>query len=233
MKTIRSWSFSRLADFEECPFKAKLKLIDKIPEPERPLPAGKTEHANDRGTRIHTECENFVRGTGELPVEAKHFKEEFFSLKDHFKNGTATLEGEWGFDKNWQVADWKLAWLRLKLDANIHISNEHAVVVDYKTGKRFGNEIKHGEQCNLYALSTFLRFPAIQCVTTELWYLDADELASVTITRDSGLRLLKGFDKRGRKMTEATEFPANPNSHSCRYCPYHPAKGTGDCLVGV
>jgi hypothetical protein len=39
---IKSWSFSRLTDFEKCKFLAKLKNIDKVPEPERPLPAGKT-----------------------------------------------------------------------------------------------------------------------------------------------------------------------------------------------
>ena len=49
-ETISSWSFSKLGDFESCRLKAKLKHLDNIPEPERPLPPGKTEHANDRGT---------------------------------------------------------------------------------------------------------------------------------------------------------------------------------------
>lgn len=60
---ITSWSFSKLGDFEQCKLKTKLKHIDKIPEPERPLPPGKTEHANDRGTRIHTDCELYINGT--------------------------------------------------------------------------------------------------------------------------------------------------------------------------
>ena len=57
-KKIRSWSFSRLSDFEACPLKAKLKIIDKIPEPERELPPGKTERwtarisFSNRSTRL-------------------------------------------------------------------------------------------------------------------------------------------------------------------------------------
>ena len=74
--TIKSCSPSRLNDYESCPLKAKLKMIDKIPEPERPLPPGKTEHANDRGTRIHGEIEAFVKGTGPMPIEARRFKDE-------------------------------------------------------------------------------------------------------------------------------------------------------------
>lgn len=230
---IRSWSYSRLLDFEACPLMAKFKILDRIPEPERPLPPGKTEHANDRGTRVHNECELYVRGEGPLPQEARYFEDEFKSLAAKFKKGMVSLEGEWGFDKNWQPVDWKLAWLRVKLDANIHLSNTHAAVVDYKTGKKFGNEVKHGEQLQMYALAVFLRYPQVEHVTAELWYLDVNDLTRLDVTRPIGLRQLKPFDKRGRKMTEATEFPANPNAHSCRYCPYHPAKGTGDCPHGV
>ena len=233
MSKIRSWSYSRLLDFEACPLMAKLKIIDKIPEPERPLPPGKTEHANDRGTRVHNECELYVRGEGPLPQEARYFEDEFKSLAAKFKKGMVSLEGEWGFDKQWQPVDWKLAWLRTKLDANIHLSNTHAAVVDYKTGRKFGNEVKHGEQLQMYALAVFLRYPQVEHVTAELWYLDVNDLTRLDVTRPIGLRQLKPFDKRGRKMTEATEFPANPNAHSCRYCPYHPAKGTGDCPHGV
>lgn len=233
MSKIRSWSYSRLLDFEACPLMAKFKILDCIPEPERPLPPGKTEHANDRGTRVHNECELYVRGEGPLPQEARYFEDEFKSLAAKFKKGMVSLEGEWGFDKQWQPVDWKLAWLRVKLDANVHLSGTHTAVIDYKTGKKFGNEIKHGEQLQMYALAVFLRYPQVEHVTAELWYLDVNDLTRLDVARPIGLRQLKPFDKRGRKMTEATEFPANPNAHSCRYCPYHPAKGSGHCAVGV
>lgn len=233
MAKIKSWSYSRLLDFEGCPLMAKLKIIDKIPEPERPLPPGKTEHANDRGTRVHNECEMYVRGQGPFPTEAKYFKDELDALKRRYNAGEVSLEGEWGFDEDWQPAEWRAAWLRLKLDASVFLSGTHALVIDYKTGKRFGNEVKHGEQLQLYALAVLLRSPQIEHVTAELWYFDANDLAILDVARPIGLRFLKGFDKRGRKMTEATEFPPNANAHSCKYCPYHPARGSGDCPHGV
>lgn len=230
--TIKSWSYSRLLDFEQCRFKAKLKIIDRIPEPERPLPPGKTEHYNDRGTRIHTAAELFVQGKGEFVPELEKFRTEFDVLKNLFKEGKVSLEGEWAFDKEWNPTDWKDGWVRLKCDAVIWKSPKQAVVVDYKSGKRFGNEIKHGEQVQLYALAVFLRYPNVEEVTIELWYLDVDDLVPGTFTRVQGMKHLAPFTARGRRMTEATTFPPNPNIFSCKYCPYGP-EGTGHCQAGA
>jgi RecB family exonuclease len=233
MKTIPSCSPSRLADYESCPLKAKLKMIDKIPEPERPLPPGKTEHSNDRGTRIHTECENFVKGTGPMPIEARKFKDELERLQKLFKEGKVAIEGEWGFSRDWQPVEWFQAWLRMKLDVLVFITPRRVLVSDYKTGASFGNQIKHGEQTQLYAAATCIRYPAIEHVTTELWYLDQDELVQTSFSREQALRFVKPFDKRLKAMTDATTFPARPNLVSCKYCAYHPVRGTGHCTEGV
>lgn len=230
--SIVSWSHSRLSDFEKCNYLAWLKYDQKIPEPERPLPPGKTEHANDRGTRIHDAAEKFVMGVGPFISEMKEFEQEFRHMAHLYKAGKVSLEGEWGMDKDWNSAPWKTAWLRLKLDALIHVSASEAVVIDYKSGKKFGNEIKHGEQTQLYSLNTFLRYPLLEIVHTELWYLDAKDLTQRTYSRDQALRFKRSWDKRGHALTSATEFPPNPNKFSCKWCPYGPA-GTGHCTVGV
>ena len=131
--TIKKVSFSRLAEFENCARATKLKVIDRVPEPERPLPPGKTEHANDRGSRIHDECEKFVRGQGPLPQEAKEFAQHFDALKGHFEAGRASLEGEWGFTVDWDPCDYNApeVWLRVKADAVVWLSKKRAVVIDY------------------------------------------------------------------------------------------------------
>ena len=85
----------------------------------------------------------------------------------------------------------------------------------------------------LYSLAVVLRDPTIQMVTTELWYPDVNDLARAQYTRLQALRLQAGFDRRFKKMTNATEFPATPNIESCRYCPYHPVRGSGHCEKGV
>ena len=229
---IVSWSHSKIVDYEKCNFLAYLKHDAKIPEPARPLPEGKLEHANDRGTRVHDGLEACVRGKGPMPVEARKFELEVTKLQTLFTQGAVSLEGEWGMDRDWNPAEWRAAWLRLKLDALVHLSPTEAVAIDYKTGKKFGNEIKHGEQLQLYQLVTFLRYPMLETVHTELWYLDADDITQKTFTRDQGLRFKRNWDQRGNKLTTATVFPPNPNKFSCQWCMYGP-RGSGHCKVGV
>lgn len=229
---IISWSHSKLGDFEKCKFMAWLKHDQRIPEPPRPLPPGKTEHANDRGSRIHDAAEHFVDGTGPFIPELREFEEEFKHLKHLYKAGKVSLEGEWAMDKDWNQAPWKTGWHRSKLDALVHASDEEAVVIDYKSGRKFGNEIKHAEQTQLYSLNTFLRYPKLEIVHAELWYLDAKDLTRTTYTRDQALRFRRSWDRRGHALTDATEFPPNPNKFSCQWCPYGP-DGTGHCAVGV
>lgn len=235
MSLIKAWSYSRLAIYEQCPFRAKLAYIDRIPEPERPLPPGRVEHANDRGTRIHDAAERYVKDDIEmLPDISKYFKEEFIRLKALFKEGKVSLEGEWGFTDEWEPTQWMSSnvWARIKLDALVFLSDTEAVVIDYKTGRKFGNEIKHAEQCQLYQLATFFRYPNLQRIHTELWYLDQDDLSSMSYTREQGLRFYNNFHNRGTAITTADEFPSKPSTYACKWCPYSP-RGSGDCPDGV
>lgn len=232
---IKAWSYSRLSDFEQCKLRAKLKYIDRIPEPARPLPPGKTEHANDRGTRIHNSAEDFVSGkTDVLAPELAAFQIELQDLRNKYAHGMVSLEGEWAVNEEWEPVPWgsREAWARIKLDAFVRLSPTHAVVIDYKTGKKWGNEIKHAEQTQLYQLAAFLRYPELEIIDVELWYTDQDDLTHMKYTRQQGMRFFQNFNGRGVAMTSATEFPASPNIFSCKWCPYGP-KGTGDCAKGV
>ena len=141
---ITAWSHSRLVVYEQCPFHLKLKYIDKIPEPIRPLPSGKKEHANERGTRIHEAAELFVKGGVELIPELGHFAEELHQLRDLYEKGTVSLEGDWGFNYDWEPVGWTSEdiWGRVKLDAFVQPDPEAAIIIDYKSGKKYGNEIK-------------------------------------------------------------------------------------------
>lgn len=234
---IRAWSHSRLSDFELCKFRTKLKVVDAIPEPARPLPPGKTEHANDRGTRIHTAAERFVRGGVELVEELRWFKDEFEALRDLFAEGKVSLEGEWAYDEEWSPVAWMSSdcWCRIKCDAVVFPDEQTAIVIDYKSGKRYRNEVKHDEQMRLYQVGAFLRYPKVERVAVELWYTDLDELHDKDYTRDSGMTFLQGFASRGRSYTTELDFPPNPNAFSCKWCPYKPQDkgGTGHCSVGV
>jgi PD-(D/E)XK nuclease superfamily len=229
---ISSGSFSRLAVFETCKFRAHLMYELKIAEPDRPLPPGKTEHANDRGSRIHDGAEQFIKAEGPMPKELTSFKPEFEKLQRLYAAGQVSLEGEWGMDHAWEPAPWQSAWLRVKLDALVLMTPVTATVIDYKTGRKFGNEIKHASQGQLYQLAAFLRFPTLEEVTTEFWYTDQDDITPMTFRRDQGLRFRRKWDMRMEAMTTCIEFPPSPNIFNCRYCGYG-SWGTGHCTRGV
>lgn len=78
---------------------------------------------------------------------------------------------------DWEPTAWvgSTTWVRIKLDALVFEEDNSARVIDYKTGKKWGNEITHGQQCLLYAIGTFYRYPEIEAVQTELWYLDKQQ----------------------------------------------------------
>lgn len=267
---ISSWSHSRLTDSDKCKFLLWLKHDQRIPEPERPLPPGKSEHANDRGTRLHDNAERYVRGEmiDLAPENYKSFGPQLDLLRVLYAEGMVSLEGEWALNDRWEpmpwIGEWRTpdgrpagalapskpgregdtvkvknttlvwapAWHRCKLDAIVHWSETHATVIDYKSGRIYGNEIKHGEQMQLYQLNSFMRFPELETVDTELWYLDHGEVRKQTFTRQQGLRFKSNFDRRGRDITTRTSFPPNPNAFSCQWCSYGPW-GTGHCKVGV
>jgi len=160
-----------------------------------------------------------------------------------FDQGKVVLEDMWCFDKGWNAVgpkDFENIWVRIKLDAMVFLSPTEGVVIDYKTGRKYGNEIKHGQQCQIYQLAALLRYPELQLIHTELWYPDVKELTRVTYTRKQGLRYLKGFNERGLEMTECTYFEPKPNGNSCMFCPYSGKEfsnkwvnKSGDCEYGV
>lgn len=223
---ISSWSISRAQVFDQCAYRAKLQWVDKIPDTQ-PRPAA------DRGTAIHLEAEDYVVGKrGDVTHNLRHFRDDLISLRAHHEAGRVTCEEEWAFDRDWKPTSWKSGWLRLKLDACCHLTPQHVAVVDYKSGKRFGNEVKHAEQLQLYGLTALIRNPKVELVTAELWYIDQNELASFTMKRTQLQRYIGIFDRKGREITDTSRFPPNPNIFSCKYCPYHASK-QGNCEYGV
>lgn len=219
---IKTVSFSRLQDFEKCKYLAKLKYVDRVPEPERPLPPGKTEHAHNRGSRIHEAAELYVKGGVELTHELAQFKEDYEELRQMFSEGLVTLEGEWAVNQDWTPVAWNSsdAWCRMKLDAMVKTSDVTARVIDYKTGRRAGNEVKHTEQGHIYQLATFLRFPELEEIVVEFWYLDLGEKDIKRYNRAQGVSYFDKYHNRLKAISDCEEFNPNPNAFTCKWCAY-------------
>lgn len=236
-ETISQWSMSRLNVYEECPRRAFFAYTKKIPEPDRGTPPNGKEWPNDRGTRVHDEMEQYVKGLSEMPPEAEFFAPSLKALRNIAaeRPQDVILEQMWGITTNWEICGPfdDVTWGRIKMDALV-LDGEHGVAIDYKTGKRKYNEVKHGEQLVLYVIGSFLKYPQLQTITGELWYLDQHEKHEREYTRNQAMHFIKNFDTRAIALCEDKEFHPKPSTWSCRFCPYGPGENkTNHCEAGI
>ena len=227
---IPAWSLSRLEVFESCPYRANLEYIERVPKPPLEAPPGKDEHPLERGRRIHDLAEAFVKKNIELPEELSHFEEDFRHARRVYVDRPETVltEQQWAFDCNWAPAGWfsHTAWGRMVLDLSIQ-DETHLRMIDHKTGKKYGT--KHIVQGQLYALVAFLRYPQLETINTEFWYLDTGDKEERQYSRLQALCFQDSFTVRGLTMTTATDFPPRPSQFACRFCPYGTQNGNGFC----
>ena len=212
---VPAWSYSGLKTFESCAYRTYISKVKKVWEEAGP--------AAERGSRIHGLAEKYVKGElKEMPSELKKFAPQFEKLHKLFTEGKVEVEGEWGFTLDWETTGWMEhnTWARVKLDVIVHETETSARVIDHKTGRKFGNEIAHGQQALTYAIGTFFRYPMLEHVQTELWYLDKSETTIQAYTRDEAMVFAPGLHQRAVIMTTATEFPPNPGKDTCKWCPH-------------
>ena len=212
---IEQWSYSRLSCFERCPKQAEFKFIKKIKEPGSP--------AMDRGKRIHKLCEAYVRGTIEkIPHEIGDFEEAFDSLKEQYIRGNVICESDWAITNEWEKTGWfeEDTWGRAKVDAFVYdeTTSKEARVIDFKTGRYDGNQEAHREQCELYGAIALKRYPELENVTTEMWYLDHGKIDRYIYTQESIQVKQKKIHDKAVIMTTSEEFPARPSKYKCKWC---------------
>jgi CRISPR/Cas system-associated exonuclease Cas4 (RecB family) len=213
---IPQWSYSRLTTYEGCPKKAYYSCVKKIREPGNKY--------MERGKEVHKNCEDYIRGhIEELPTaQLKDFQEGFDLLRKMYLEGSVICEGDWAFDKDWQSTGWfdSETWGRAKVDAFVHDASvpTQARVIDFKTGKYEGNQESHREQCELYGAVVLARYPEVETITTEMWYLDHNKIERYIYNRDSIKARKEKINERAIIMTTAEDFPANPSSFRCKWC---------------
>ena len=205
--------------FNQCARHYALQRVDRVP-----FTRVENQYA-ERGVQVHSFAENYVNGTTSvLASDLQKFKPMFNAARREFKKGLACVEQEWGFNRNWEIVDVEPAWVRMLADLVVFKRDKSRVVtVDYKTGKRWGNELKHGEQGMLYVAASALRNPEAQKFDFELWYLDLDELVSYTYTRDDAMDFKAMYSERAKTMEARIldrDFNASPSIKNCKYCPF-------------
>ncbi len=220
MGPVKSWSYSTLLSYEQCPFKVYLSRVAREPQAEPSV-------ALTRGILIHEKLEQFLKG--ELPsleVEAdvpnaKYWEKQLQAFgKD--ANVPVLSEQQWAFDSFWKETDWfsKDTWVRIKPDMVTLTSDLTPLVVDFKTGKGYGAQTSHLRQLLLYAVGGLLRYPQAQEVQVEIWYLDKAHIVSRTHSRDAIESAQRVFHSEGTKLTREQVFLPNPSPKTCGWCPY-------------
>lgn len=147
----------------------------------------------------------------------------------------AIAEGNYAFTKSWSPCsptDWAHAWLRVKIDAELVTARDAKTTepkeltqVDFKTGKPYPIT---KEQSELYAVTGFHRYPTVDTIEVEFWYLDSGEVVKYIYARTEYTTLKKKWAARGRETIAARQFPPTTNGYNCTYCPFSTKQTLGN-----
>lgn len=232
---IDFWSYSSLTTHETCPYQTWLGRIAQEPRPERG-----EDHPINRGTRVHQGIEDYIKGKTEHLIEdAKRYRPLVEELREAYVGGTCEVEASWWFDSNWNKSSYNSTsrWLVVKTDIAQRLNERSMLIADWKTGKSFMKDVKHGGQMQLYAASAFMRYPELETVSIRLPYLDEAPPGKMkNYVRPQVVPFINSFTRRATQMLEDVEagrFPPKPNKSNCKYCDFGSANGTGVCVYGV
>lgn len=218
MGLIKAWSYSRYSTYETCPFQAKCKFVDKLPEEGGP--------ALERGKNAHDDLAAYLRGDitdeqAESLIGWEHFGEMLQALRDL----EPLVEQQWGFNKNWSPGKWfgKDVWFRSVVDAAAIYADGTADVVDHKTGKA---RPEHAAQAELYAVSVMLRHHVNE-VTVRFWYLDHGTESVYRFAKLDVEPLIAKWNAKVKRMLTDEIMAPKPGFH-CKWCAFSKEKG-GPC----
>lgn len=215
---VTAWSYSRYADYQQCPLMFKLKHIDRIKPP--------GSAAMDRGTAVHKEGEEFLKNKRRRkpPESYKHFADRMLELQQL----NPVVELQEGFTKEWTPTGWfdKNTWLRIVCDVRVEYDDDTADIIDFKTGRIYET---NEHQMELFSTAPFMKLPTLQKVTTRLWYLDVPKDNEIIreYTRKDYEAIRKDWTKRVRPMFEDKRFAPRQNP-KCRWCHFRKDNG-GPC----
>lgn len=212
---VTAWSYSRYADYAQCPLRFKLKVIDKIQEPASPAMA--------RGNTVHKALAQYIEGRGELPQEVKSpYHASLYAEMRGFPAEDKVVEQQMGFTAHWEPTGWfaKDTWLRVVWDLALMYEDLTGEVVDHKTGKKYGTNT---DQMELFGLSFFCKYKLAKHVTTRLVYIDSGDEEIAEFSADAVAPLKAKWEAKVAPMFTDTVFAPRPND-KCRFCHFAKSK---------
>lgn len=231
-KLIFPWTFTKLTTYEACPFKARLKFIDKVRVPEKSVFV--------RGNAVHEIMELYL--TNQLVrkdmyaalaehniVLSKNIYKMLHTLKRQYVEDSDRVlcEKAVGLDRNWQeLPDWfhPDTWARIKMDVIHHNKRATLEIIDFKTGKMYP---EHEDQAIIYGVAGWRMYQEIPYRTVRIKhvYLDHGHIEATNF-RIIDLEYIEGkILKRIEKMEKEKNFDATPSKSKCQWCEFSTKRG--------
>lgn len=249
---------SRIADWEECAYRAFLKHLQKLctkcfkgkikggygkPMKCTACPVVFTESegtAKARGDQIHEAIRDYISGrSNDWYEEMNSVAYLIDEYREKYRTGRVKLEYELGLTKEWTITGYfdKNVYLRLKLDlVEFPENGDLAKVVDWKSGKfRSADEIRgdYDDALNLYSTG-ILSLGLSQRTESKLVFTDYGDIVNRPRGRLS-LPVLaenqRAWDRRIFPMMQDDTFSKCPGRY-CNWCDYAAKKG-GPCEFGT
>jgi hypothetical protein len=220
---LTAWSYSRYNTYTTCPMKFAYTVLLKMQDPKPKGPALL------RGIDIHKEGELYLiapKKPRKVPASYQHFAEEMEQLRTM----SPAVEQQWGFTQSWEPTGWFSGntWVRNVLDVSVQYPDDTALVIDFKTGKKYGS---NEDQMKLFALVTFKKFPNLKEVSTRLWYLDIADANENEVEHTYKVAeapaIQRDWEKKVKPMFNDRKFPPRPGRY-CQWCFLSKAEG-GPC----
>jgi len=196
---MKSWSFSSLTEYEKCPHSISFPYdSNEIYVPNEPAA---------RGIKIHADCADYING--KKVTLLKGF--DWPSIKGSIS------EQKFGLDINWQPVPYSEACFKFIPDALI-LEDTSITIIDFKTGKRDYNELKHASQMQFYATAMLSTYPDTTSIASELWYLDIPFIkrTEYTVNKLGAIRIRQ--HNRALKMMNDEKLDPKPSKSNCRFC---------------
>ena len=212
-------SFTAIKAFEQCPQRFYQERVLKK------FPYEQSEEAK-RGDMIHKAFENFIKDGTPLPDYAEPFRDwvEVFAEQDGDKHAEFKMAMDWQAKKVGYFRG-KNIWIRGQFDLLVD-QGDHAVMIDYKTGK---SKFADTGQLELMSILTFIHFPKINTITGALVFIDEKKVIRDSYSRDKMPEYIERWTSRSIPIVRALTSRKFPMKQSglCGWCPvidcpYHP-----------
>ena len=209
-------SYSAFAQFKNCPLRYyRQRVIKDVKDP--------GGVASIEGDRQHKALEKRIAFAEPLPADMSTLEPLCAAIEQAGRRGSILPEKEMALTQKLEPTGWwdSDAWFRCKADLLVINSGDtHAVILDYKTGKRRPDFL----QMELMAMASMIYYPKLMDVDTMfVWLKDLVE-DSKRYTRAELPHLIETLLANVARIETAVDkerWPAKP-SGLCNYCPCQP-----------